>query len=55
MDGARGIITEVTLSSAEDRRVDAMGYIGSCYPYFVIFIVLGTRGILVFLIFCFGL
>jgi hypothetical protein len=33
---------------AEDRRVDAMGYIGLFYPNFVVFIVLGPRGILVF-------
>jgi hypothetical protein len=32
----------------EDGRVDATGYIGPCYPYFAIFFVLGTRGILVF-------
>jgi hypothetical protein len=33
---------------AEDGWVDATGYIGPFYPYFVVFIVLGTRGILVF-------
>jgi hypothetical protein len=33
---------------AEDRRVDVTGCIKLFYPYFVIFIVLGARGILVF-------
>jgi hypothetical protein len=33
---------------AEDRRVDVTGCIELFYPYFVIFIVLGARGILVF-------
>jgi hypothetical protein len=37
---------------AEDGRVDATDYIGFFYPNFVIFIVLGPRGILVF---CLGL
>jgi hypothetical protein len=32
----------------EDGRVDAMGYVGPCYPYFTVFIVLGPSGILVF-------
>jgi hypothetical protein len=32
----------------ENRQVDAMGYVGPCYPYFEIFIVLGPRGIVVF-------
>jgi hypothetical protein len=32
----------------EDGWVDMMGCVGSCYPYFVIFIVLGYRNILVF-------
>jgi hypothetical protein len=32
----------------EDRWVDAMDYVGPCYPYFAVFIVLGHRGILVF-------
>jgi hypothetical protein len=31
----------------ENRRVDAMGYTGPFYSYFVIFVVLGHRGILV--------
>jgi hypothetical protein len=35
---------------AEDGWVNAMGCIGLFYPYFTIFIVLGPRGILVFLI-----
>jgi hypothetical protein len=35
-------------AEAKDRRVDAMGYVRPCYPYFVNFIVLGPKGILVF-------
>jgi hypothetical protein len=31
----------------EDRRVDAMGYVRPCYPYFVVFYVLCNRGIVV--------
>jgi hypothetical protein len=33
---------------AEDGRVDAMGCIRLFYPYFVLFMVLGPRGNLVF-------
>jgi hypothetical protein len=33
---------------AEDGRVDAMGYVGSFYFKIVVFIVLGSKGILVF-------
>jgi hypothetical protein len=36
---------------AEDEQVDLMYCVGPCYPYFVIFIVLGSRCILVFLFF----
>jgi hypothetical protein len=32
---------------AEDGRVDAMGYIGPCYPCFAVFFLLGPRGIVV--------
>jgi hypothetical protein len=32
----------------KDRRVNAMGYVGACYPYFTIFDVLDTIDILVF-------
>jgi hypothetical protein len=32
----------------EDGQVDVMGYIGPLYPDFAIFVVLGTRGVLVF-------
>jgi hypothetical protein len=32
----------------KDEQVDAMGCVGTCYPYFAIFMVLGPRGILVF-------
>jgi hypothetical protein len=32
----------------EDERVDAMGYIWPCYSYFIVFIVLGHKGSLVF-------
>jgi hypothetical protein len=32
----------------EDGRVNAMGCIGLCYLYFVIFYILDTMGILVF-------
>jgi hypothetical protein len=35
-------------AEAKDRRVDAMGCVRPCYPYFVNFIVLGPKGILVF-------
>jgi hypothetical protein len=37
-------------NEAEDRRVDAMGYIGLFDPKFVIFIVLGPKCNLVFLL-----
>jgi hypothetical protein len=47
-DGARGTITEVALSQVEDGRVDAMDCIGSCYPCFTIFFLLGPRGIVFF-------
>jgi hypothetical protein len=33
---------------AEDGQVDATGYIGPFYPYFVVFVVLSPRSILVF-------
>jgi hypothetical protein len=32
----------------EDERVDTTCCVGPCYPYFVVFIVLDHRGILVF-------
>jgi hypothetical protein len=32
----------------EDRHVDAMGCVRSCYPYFVVFIISSPRDILVF-------
>jgi hypothetical protein len=35
-------------NEAKDRRVDATGCIKLFYPYFVIFAVLGPRGISVF-------
>jgi hypothetical protein len=35
-------------SEAEDRRVDAMGYIILFYPNVALFIVLGSKGTLVF-------
>jgi hypothetical protein len=31
----------------EDGRVDMMGYVGPCYPYFAVFYVLGPRGIVI--------
>jgi hypothetical protein len=31
----------------EDGRVDALGYVRPCYPYFVVFIVLGHMDIFV--------
>jgi hypothetical protein len=40
---------------AENRYVDAMGCIGPFYLNFVVFYVLGPRGILVFLVFYLGL
>jgi hypothetical protein len=33
---------------AEDGRIDVMSYIGPCYPYFTVYIVLDPRGSLVF-------
>jgi hypothetical protein len=39
----------------EDGRVDAVGCVRPYYPYFAIFVILGPRGILVFLVFCLGL
>jgi hypothetical protein len=32
----------------EDEQIDAMGCIGPCYAYFIIFVLLGPRGIIVF-------
>jgi hypothetical protein len=32
----------------KDKQVDAMDCVGPCYPCFVVFIVLGPMGILVF-------
>jgi hypothetical protein len=32
----------------EDGRVDAMGYVRPCYPYFIVFYVLDPSGIVVF-------
>jgi hypothetical protein len=32
----------------EDRLVDATGCVGPCYPYFIVFYVLGYRDIVVF-------
>jgi hypothetical protein len=32
----------------EDRRADVTGYGGPCYPSFVVFVLLGSRGIIVF-------
>jgi hypothetical protein len=37
---------------AEDRQVDAMGCIGLFYPKFIVFVVLGSKSLLVF---CLGL
>jgi hypothetical protein len=36
-------------------RVDATGCVGPCYPCFAVFLLLGLRGIFVFLAFCLGL
>jgi hypothetical protein len=33
---------------AKDERVDTTGCIGLCYPYFIMFNVLGSKGVLVF-------
>jgi hypothetical protein len=38
----------------EDEWVDATGCIGSCHPCFAIFLVIGPRGIVVFLVSCLG-
>jgi hypothetical protein len=46
--GTRGTIAEVASDEVEDGRVDATGYVGPCYPYFVVFYVLGPSGIVVF-------
>jgi hypothetical protein len=35
-------------SHVEDRRVDVTGCVGPCYPCFVVFFVLGPKGVLVF-------
>jgi hypothetical protein len=39
----------------EDGLVDAMSCIGPFYPNVIVFIILDTKGILVFLVFCLGL
>jgi hypothetical protein len=46
--GPRCISWKSCEDQVEDRQVDAMGYIGLCYPYLSIFFILGTRGILAF-------
>jgi hypothetical protein len=38
----------------EYRRIDATDCVGPYYPYFIVFIILGFRGILIFLVFCLG-
>jgi hypothetical protein len=40
---------------AEAGRVDAMGCVVPCYPYFVVFLLLGPRGVVVILAFYLGL
>jgi hypothetical protein len=35
-------------NQVEDRRIDVTGCIGPYYPYFTVFYVLGSRGIIVF-------
>jgi hypothetical protein len=35
-------------SQVEDGRIDAMSYVGSSYPYFVVFFLLAPRGIVIF-------
>jgi hypothetical protein len=35
-------------SHVEDERVDVTGCVGPCYPCFVVFFVLGRKGVLVF-------
>jgi hypothetical protein len=42
-------------NEVEDGRVNAMDCVGLCYPCFVVFFVLGNRGIVVFLVFYFDL
>jgi hypothetical protein len=39
----------------KDGQVNVTGYVEPCYPYFAVFDVLGPRGILIFLVFCFCL
>jgi hypothetical protein len=39
---------------AEAGQVDATGYVGPCYPCFVVFLLLGPRGVVVILAFCLG-
>jgi hypothetical protein len=47
VSGARGTIAEVASESVEDGCVDVMGCIEPCYLYFVVFILLGHRCIVV--------
>jgi hypothetical protein len=42
-------------SQVEDGRIDAMDCVGPCYPYFVVFILLDLRSIVVSYSFCLGL
>jgi hypothetical protein len=35
-------------NEVEDGQIDAMGYVGPCYPFFTVFYVLCLRGIVVF-------
>jgi hypothetical protein len=37
MVDARGIIRRLRRRQAEDGQIDATGYVGPCYPYFIIF------------------
>jgi hypothetical protein len=50
--GARGTIRKVRRRQAEDGRADAMCYVGPCHPCFVVFLLLGARGVVVILAFC---
>jgi hypothetical protein len=45
--GARGTITRLRRRQVEYERVDTTGFVGPYYPTFVVFNVLGPKGIVV--------
>jgi hypothetical protein len=46
--GARGTIEDVASRSSRRQWVDAIDYVGPCYPCFVIFFILVPRDVIVF-------